>query len=101
MLSFACHQNLGARSYSRLNTKALQQEGRCSYAGRCSPRVQKQSSCANVLAKELEVWWGRNLEVTFWQYVDDTLLGTETEMQCMNATVSLLNFLGLVGYRAS
>jgi len=54
-----------------------------------------------VLAKELEVWWGRNLEVTFWQYVDDTLLGTETEMQCMNATVSLLNFLGLVGYRAS
>jgi len=36
----------------------------------------------DVLAKELEERQGRNLEVTLLQYLDDILLGTETEMQC-------------------
>jgi len=35
------------------------------------------------------------------QYVDDLLIGTGTEELCIAWTISLLNFLGLNGYRAS
>jgi len=41
---------------------------------------------------------GKKLGSNFLWYVDDILLGTETEMQCRNATITLLNFLGLAGY---
>ena len=54
-----------------------------------------------VLAKELEQWRTNNDNVTLLQYVDDILIGADTEQTCTEATVSLLNFLGLAGYRVS
>lgn len=35
------------------------------------------------------------------QYVDDLLIATEMEEKCNEWTVSLLNFLGLNGYKVS
>ncbi|NXD18424.1 PO113 protein, partial [Nothocercus nigrocapillus] len=55
----------------------------------------------NILAKELEKCQGKNSSVTLLQYVDDILLGIKTESECKLATVDLLNFLGLAGYRVS
>ena len=34
------------------------------------------------------------------QYVDDILLAGETHEECLKLTISLLNFLGMSGYRA-
>ncbi|KAK4805537.1 hypothetical protein QYF61_004476 [Mycteria americana] len=34
-------------------------------------------------------------------YVDDILIGTASEQECKRATINLLNFLGLAGYRVS
>ena len=53
---------------------------------------------ANVLVKELEQWQGKNSLITLLQYVDDILLGASTVEVCKEATISLLNFLGLAGY---
>lgn len=53
---------------------------------------------SNILAKELGQWQGKNLSVTLLQYVNDTLSGTETEEPCKEATINLINFLGLGGY---
>ena len=55
----------------------------------------------NVLAKELEKWQGKNPSITLLQYVDDILLGAETEEGCKSSTIDLLNFLGLSGYWVS
>lgn len=52
----------------------------------------------NVLAKELDQWQGKNQGITLLQYVDDILIGTDREV-CIQATIELLNFLGLTGYR--
>uniref|UniRef100_A0A8U8AXK5 ribonuclease H n=1 Tax=Geospiza parvula TaxID=87175 RepID=A0A8U8AXK5_GEOPR len=38
---------------------------------------------------------------TLLQYIDDLLIATETEEECIEWTISLLNFLGLSGYRVS
>ncbi|KAK4817868.1 hypothetical protein QYF61_001681 [Mycteria americana] len=55
----------------------------------------------NQLAKELEVWERPPGNGTLLQYVDDILIAMEKEEECKEWTVSLLNFLGLSGYRVS
>ncbi|KAK4806208.1 hypothetical protein QYF61_001131 [Mycteria americana] len=55
----------------------------------------------NVLAKELEQWQCNNGHITLLQYVDDLLIGSSNDSECFEATISLLNFLGLAGYRIS
>ena len=53
------------------------------------------------LLEELEKWQGKNPSITLLQYVDDILLGAETEEGCKSSTIDLLNFLGLSGYQVS
>ncbi|KFQ49546.1 hypothetical protein N334_11916, partial [Pelecanus crispus] len=53
------------------------------------------------LAKELETWQKDNKGVTLLEYVDDILLGTQTQEESVRYTVDLLSFLGTTGYRAS
>ncbi|KAK4810644.1 hypothetical protein QYF61_007381 [Mycteria americana] len=55
----------------------------------------------NELAKELELWQNDHDAVTLLQYVDDMLIGSDSYEACLAATISLLNFLGLAGYRVS
>ncbi|KAK4815923.1 hypothetical protein QYF61_010180 [Mycteria americana] len=55
----------------------------------------------NQLAKELEVWKTENSERIILQYVDDILIAAETWEDCLQATISLLNFLGQAGYQVS
>ncbi|XP_055648709.1 protein NYNRIN-like, partial [Falco peregrinus] len=55
----------------------------------------------NQLAKDLELWEPPSEEGKVLQYVDDLLIATRTEESCIIWTVSLLNFLGLQGYRVS
>ncbi|XP_051497575.1 uncharacterized protein LOC127395146 [Apus apus] len=55
----------------------------------------------NQLAKELEAWERPPGNGTLLQYVDDILIATEKKEECKEWTVSLLNFLGLSGYRVS
>ncbi|KAK4810694.1 hypothetical protein QYF61_015709 [Mycteria americana] len=52
----------------------------------------------NVLAKELELWQNDHDAVTLLQYVDDLLIGSDSYEACLEAIISLLNFLGLAGY---
>ncbi|KAK4806237.1 hypothetical protein QYF61_013381 [Mycteria americana] len=54
-----------------------------------------------VLAKELERWQNDHDAVTLLQYVDDLLIGSDSYEAGLEATISLLNFLGLAGYRVS
>ncbi|RMC09951.1 hypothetical protein DUI87_12738 [Hirundo rustica rustica] len=53
------------------------------------------------LAKDLESWEPPPGEGQLLQYVDDLLIATWTQETCVDWTVSLLNFLGLQGYRVS
>ncbi|KFW95946.1 hypothetical protein N336_00195, partial [Phalacrocorax carbo] len=53
------------------------------------------------LAKDLESWEAPSEEGKLLQYVDDILIATKTEDDCMTWMVSLLNFLGLQGYQVS
>ncbi|KFO56020.1 hypothetical protein N302_14826, partial [Corvus brachyrhynchos] len=53
------------------------------------------------LAKDIESWEAPPGEGKLLQYVDDLLIATGTEEACTAWTVSLLNFLGLQGYRVS
>ncbi|RMC16921.1 hypothetical protein DUI87_06176 [Hirundo rustica rustica] len=53
------------------------------------------------LAKDLESWEPPPGEGQLLQYVDDLLIATQTQETCVDWTVSLLNFLGLQGYRVS
>ena len=55
----------------------------------------------NQLAKELEQWERPQGDGALLQYVNDLLIATETEEECVKWTISLLNFLGLNGYRVS
>ncbi|XP_029821645.1 protein NYNRIN-like [Manacus vitellinus] len=55
----------------------------------------------NQLAKELEDWRRQQQEGVVLQYVDDILIAAKNRDQCIELTVSLLNFLGLSGYRVS
>ncbi|GAB0208565.1 protein NYNRIN-like [Grus japonensis] len=52
-------------------------------------------------AKELEQWHSEYNTITLLQYVDDLLIGSDTYEECLEATISLLNFLALAGYRVS
>ncbi|KAK4810546.1 LOW QUALITY PROTEIN: hypothetical protein QYF61_004509, partial [Mycteria americana] len=47
-----------------------------------------------LLAKELEVWKKENSEGIILQYVDDILIAAETQEDCLQVTISLLNFFG-------
>ncbi|CAM4659476.1 unnamed protein product [Caretta caretta] len=51
------------------------------------------------LARDLEEW--DNEEALLLQYVDDLLIATVGLTPCLKATVSLLNFVGLRGYRVA
>ncbi|CAM5106395.1 unnamed protein product [Eretmochelys imbricata] len=51
------------------------------------------------LARDLEEW--DNEEALLLQYVDDLLIATVGQTPCLKATVSLLNFIGLRGYRVA
>ncbi|RMB97274.1 hypothetical protein DUI87_26243 [Hirundo rustica rustica] len=53
------------------------------------------------LAKDLGSWEAPPEEGKLLQYVDDILIATRTKEACIAWTVSLLNFLGLQGYRVS
>ncbi|RMC12053.1 hypothetical protein DUI87_11186 [Hirundo rustica rustica] len=53
------------------------------------------------LAKDLESWEAPQEEGKLLQYMDDILIATWTKEACVAWTVSLLNFLGLQGYRVS
>ncbi|RMC10976.1 hypothetical protein DUI87_12167 [Hirundo rustica rustica] len=77
-------------------------------------RVCERNSCADTkgyknsptifgeqLAKDLESWEPPPGEGQLLQYVDDLLIATRTQETCVDWTVSLLNFLGLQGYRVS
>ncbi|XP_074405872.1 uncharacterized protein LOC141730624 [Zonotrichia albicollis] len=55
----------------------------------------------NPLAKELDKWERPLGDGTLLQYIDDLLIATVTEEECIEWTISLLNFLGLSGYRVS
>ncbi|KFP39398.1 hypothetical protein N324_11487, partial [Chlamydotis macqueenii] len=55
----------------------------------------------NQVAKDLEQWEQPHGNGMTLQYVDDLLIATETKELCIIWTVSLLNFLGLNGYRVS
>ncbi|KAK4831054.1 hypothetical protein QYF61_014986 [Mycteria americana] len=63
----------------------------------------------NQLAKELELWKKENSEGTILQYVEgtilqyvgDILLAAETQGECLQITISLMNFLGQGGYWVS
>jgi len=55
----------------------------------------------NQLARELEAWYPPSGNGTLLQYVDDLLIANETKPDCIQWTTSLLNFLGLNGYRVS
>ncbi|KFQ79453.1 hypothetical protein N337_01119, partial [Phoenicopterus ruber ruber] len=55
----------------------------------------------NQLAKEREIWRKANDQGTVLQYVDDILVAVETKELCLALTASLLNFLGMSGYRVS
>ncbi|NXC45273.1 POK8 protein, partial [Penelope pileata] len=53
------------------------------------------------LVKDLEQWERPKGKGTVLQYVDDILVATKTREQCLTWTISLLNYLGTVGYRVS
>ncbi|KFZ57579.1 hypothetical protein N338_00753, partial [Podiceps cristatus] len=55
----------------------------------------------NELAKELEQWHSKYNTMTLLQYVDDLTSKNRTETRSKAVTISLLNFLGLTGYRVS
>ncbi|KAK4828090.1 hypothetical protein QYF61_023150 [Mycteria americana] len=55
----------------------------------------------NQLAKEVELWKKENPKGKILQYVDDILLAAETQEECLQMTISLLNILGQGGYWVS
>ncbi|KAK1204014.1 POL5 protein, partial [Pygoscelis papua] len=55
----------------------------------------------NQLAKDLENWNSPDDQGVLLQYVDDLLIATSSQERCLAWTVSLLNFLGMKGYRVS
>ncbi|KAK4809495.1 hypothetical protein QYF61_015052 [Mycteria americana] len=59
------------------------------------------TSFGKVPAKELELGQNDQDAVTLLQYVDDLLIGSDSYEPCLEATTSLLNFLGLAGYPVS
>lgn len=67
------------------------------------PQGFKNSSTifGNQLAKDLELWEHPPDKGVLLQYIDDLLIATKTKEACLRWTVSLLNFLGLNGYRVS
>lgn len=86
-----------------LSGKILKQGGRPSLLGQSYHKDIKNSPTlfGNQLAKELEDWRKQEPEGIVLQYVDDILVASRTPGECIQLTVSLLNFLGQSGYRVS
>ncbi|KFM13338.1 hypothetical protein AS27_06519, partial [Aptenodytes forsteri] len=55
----------------------------------------------NQLARDLENWSSPDDQGVLLQYVDDLLIATNSRERCLTWTISLLNFLGMKGYRVS
>ncbi|KAK4815967.1 hypothetical protein QYF61_010461 [Mycteria americana] len=80
MLSFVYHWNKKVRNCLCSNGKVQSLEEKSKCAGPCYPRdLRTALPCS----------------------VDDILIGTASEQECKRATINLLNFLGLAGYRVS
>ncbi|CAM4586691.1 unnamed protein product [Lepidochelys olivacea] len=71
------------------------------FARQCWPSDFKNSPTlfGQALARDLEEW--DNEEALLLQYVDDLLIATVGQIPCLKATMSLLNFIGLRGYRVA
>ncbi|RMC16935.1 hypothetical protein DUI87_06190 [Hirundo rustica rustica] len=91
-----------ARKFLHSSGKALKLEEKLSSHG-VLPQGYKNSPSifGEQLAKDLESWEPPPGEGQLLQYVDDLLRATRTQETCVDWTVSLLNFLGLQGYRVS
>ncbi|RMC16860.1 hypothetical protein DUI87_06113 [Hirundo rustica rustica] len=91
-----------ARKFLHSSGKALKLEEKLSSHG-VLPQGYKNSPTifGEQLAKDLESWEAPLGEGQLRQYVDDLLIATRTQETCVDWTVSLLNFLGLQGYRVS
>ncbi|KAK4811133.1 hypothetical protein QYF61_019764, partial [Mycteria americana] len=83
-----------SQAYLPLNGKAPPLDARHNSPGRCYLKGSK-------LTKELEAWKKENSEGIILQYVDDILIAAETREDCLQVTISLLNFLGQAGYQVS
>ena len=96
MLSFVHLWKKKARNCSRSN-------GKVQLCCTVLPQGFKNSPTlsGNILAKELENWQGKHPSVTLLQYVNNILIRTTSKQECKRATIDLLNFLGLAGYRVS
>ncbi|RMC04303.1 hypothetical protein DUI87_19122 [Hirundo rustica rustica] len=67
----------------------------------CPPFASRTADIKEQLAKDLESWEAPSGEGQLLQYVDDLQIATKTQEACLEWMVSLLNFLGLQGYRVS
>ncbi|KAK4819203.1 LOW QUALITY PROTEIN: hypothetical protein QYF61_026819 [Mycteria americana] len=89
-----------SQAYLPLNGKAPPLDTRHNSPGRCYLKGSK-IVLQYLLAKEFEVWEKENSEGIILHCVDDILIAAETWEDCLQATISLLNFLGQAGYRVS
>ncbi|RMC19887.1 hypothetical protein DUI87_03453 [Hirundo rustica rustica] len=92
-----------ARNFLHLSGKALKLEEKTQLTWCVLPQGYKNSPTifGEQLAKDLESWEPPPGEGQLLQYVDEHLIATQTQKTCVDWTVSLLNFLGLQGYRVS
>ena len=103
MHSSASPLHLKARGCLPLSGRTCQQKGKTQLTWTVLLQGFKNSPTifGNQLAKDLELWHWPEGEGTLLQYVDDLLIATETREECIEWTVSLLNYLGQAGYWVS
>ena len=92
-----------ARKFLHLNGKTLKSRCRSQLTWTVFPQGFKNSPTllGEQLARDLQSWEAPPEEGKLLQYVDDLLTATRMKEACAAWTVSLLNFLGLQGYRVS
>nr|RLV71530.1 hypothetical protein DV515_00017357 [Chloebia gouldiae] len=104
MLSFASFSMKPARKFLHLNGRTPKLDRGTSSPVCITTGIQELKNFPTIfgeqLAKDLESWEPPPGEGQLLQYVDD-LIATQTQETCVDWTVSLLNFLGLQGYRVS
>ncbi|RMB93022.1 hypothetical protein DUI87_30528 [Hirundo rustica rustica] len=109
---YACDAHTRTRTTFQVSTGPQKlQHGRigsCSLAKSLGHRFVSHQEYKNYptifgeqLAKDLESWEPPPGEGQLLEYVDELLIATRTQETCVDWTVSLLNFLGLQGYRVS
>ncbi|KAK4806972.1 hypothetical protein QYF61_027339 [Mycteria americana] len=79
-----------SQAYLPLNGKAPPLDARHNSPGRCYLKGSK----IVLQYLELEVWKKENSEGIILQYVEDILIAAETREDCLQVTISLLNFFG-------